>query len=290
MELLKLKSKVIKLHDYAAFDVSEFIPDFTVNEDKLEKDIHRQLAVRGTKVEADVVSDGDVVEISSESKMAKFNKPSVMINVGKGLFDKALETALVGMKKGEKKEVAAFGGKASANITVNRIIHTILPELAESELKEIRKECINRQIDRLIDEDEDADIASAMLCLKVVENSEFVFDDAEKAWVEEMIEEKIADFDEEEILDVLRDIHFSTFKTAVIGCDMAEAEDDVLTEEDYEKYIEKHLAYDENLNYKDVMEDNPRIQFMINRYAEKYIEVIDRFVAEEFKKALNREY
>lgn len=291
MELLKLKSKVTELYDYAALDVSEFIPEFTVNEDKLEKDIQRQLAVRGTQVEADVVFGGDVVEISSESEMAKFNKPSVMINVGKGLFDKVLETALVGMKKGEKKKVAVAGGKTSANITVKRVIHTQLPKLSEPELKEIRKECINRQIDRLIDEDEDADMASAMLCQKVAENSEFVFDDAEKAWVEKMIEAKIADIDIEDAMkDFMRNIHFSTFKTAVIGCGMAEAAGDILTEEDYEKNIAGHMAYDETLTHEKAMEEYPKIQFMIDRYAGKYIEVIDRYIAEEFKKALNREY
>lgn len=291
MELLKLKSKVTKLYDYSDFDVSEYIPDFTVNEEKLEKDINRQLAVRGTKVEADVVSEGDLVEISSESEIAKFNKPAVMINVGKGLFDKALETALTGMKKGEKKEVAVAGGKASASITVNRIMHTQLPKMSEPELKEIRKECINRQIDRLIDEEEDADMASAMLCQNVAENSEFVFDDAEKAWVEEMIEAKLADFDAEDVLkDMMKNIHFSSFKTAIIGCGMAETEGDILTQEDYEKNIAGHMAYDETLTREKAMEEYPKIQFMIDRYAGKYIEVIDRYIAEEFKKALNREY
>lgn len=291
MELLKLKSKVTELYDYAALDVSEFIPEFTVNEDKLEKDIQRQLAVRGIKMEADVVSDGDVVEIASESEMAKFNKPSVMINVGKGLFDKVLETALVGMKKGEKKKVAVAGGKGSANITVKRVIHTQLPDLSEAELKEIRKECINRQIDRLIDEEEDADMASAMICQQIAENSEFVFDDAEKTWVEEMIEAKIADIDIEDAMkEMMKNIHFSTFKTAVIGCEMAENEGDILTEEDYEKNIAGHMAYDETLTPEKAMEEYPKIQFMIDRYAGKYIEVIDRYVAEEFKKALNREY
>lgn len=74
-----------------------------------------------TRIEA-----GDVVTLSAQSSLPKFNKPSLVLTVGGGLFDKAFEQQLLGREAGES--FTAQAQDTPVEVTVRTVRRTIFPE------------------------------------------------------------------------------------------------------------------------------------------------------------------
>ena len=64
-EVLRLKSKAVKVFDYSGLDLSEFIPEFTPDEEVLKKDLDRVLKAYGKKIEGETAEAGDMIVITS---------------------------------------------------------------------------------------------------------------------------------------------------------------------------------------------------------------------------------
>ena len=89
-EVLRLKTKAIKVFDYRNLDLSEFVPEFTPDEEALKKDMDRMLKAYGKKIEGETVEAGDMIVLTCASDTPKFNKKGITLIVGKGFFSKAM--------------------------------------------------------------------------------------------------------------------------------------------------------------------------------------------------------
>lgn len=74
----------------------------------------------------DRVERGDVVVLALESEKEKFNRPSVYVTVGGGIFDRELEEQLLGRGIGECFEGGVEG--AAVKVTVQKASRTVFPE------------------------------------------------------------------------------------------------------------------------------------------------------------------
>lgn len=87
----------------------------------------KHLTRSGKKNEpASVLEKGDVAVLSLESELAKFNRPSVFITVGGGLFDKEFEETLIGRSVNETFETEKDG--KAVKVTVKQAMRTVFPE------------------------------------------------------------------------------------------------------------------------------------------------------------------
>lgn len=72
------------------------------------------------------VESGDVTVLSLESEIEKFNKPTVFVTVGGGLFNAEFEEKLIGHSVGETFETSVDG--KVVKVTVKQASRTVFPE------------------------------------------------------------------------------------------------------------------------------------------------------------------
>lgn len=72
------------------------------------------------------VENGDVTVLSLESGIEKFNKPTVFVTVGGGLFNAEFEEKLVGHSVGETFDITVDGN--AVKVTVKQASRTVFPE------------------------------------------------------------------------------------------------------------------------------------------------------------------
>lgn len=90
----------------------------------------KHLTRTGKKSEAvSVIEKGDVVVLSLESEMEKYNRPTVFITIGSGLFDPDFEQMLIGRNTGETFELTVQG--KTVNVTVKQATRTVFPAPAD---------------------------------------------------------------------------------------------------------------------------------------------------------------
>ncbi len=323
-ETLRLKSKAIKVFDYRNLDLSEYIPEFTPDEEVLKKDLDRMLKAYGKKIEGESVESGDMIVLSCESETPKFNKKSITVMVGKGFFSKELEEKLVGIKKGEEFRLEADGAKITGN--VEKITRTIIPELTDESVadlgiegvgsvKDLKALCVDKQIGKLLDDIEEADMASAFLWQKLSEESVFEMDEEELRRADEQAaikekeleaqkpvfeteEERIAfekEYEEEygesysevDMGEFTKNMYRMELQLGAMGYEEALRQGMALTYDDYEKYIGSMKEY-----FPDLDMDAMKAKFTVENFAkERYNDIIckelDDYVHSEFKKKMN---
>ena len=323
-EVLRLKTKAIKVFDYRNLDLSEFVPEFTPDEEALKKDMDRMLKAYGKKIEGETVEAGDMIVLTCASDTPKFNKKGLTLIVGKGFFSKDLEAKLVGLKKGEEFRLEADGAKITG--TVDKITRTIMPELTDESIaslgiedvgsvKDLRMLCVDKQIEKLLDDIEEADMASAYLWQKLSEESVFEMDEEElrradeeadikekemeeNKTVFETEEERLAfekEYEEEygepyselDLGEFTKNMYRMELKLGAMGYEEAVKQDKVLTYDDYEKYIESLKEY-----FPDLSIDEMKAKFTVDSFAkERYNDIIckelDEHVHSEFKNKMN---
>ncbi len=69
------------------------------------KAIVKEQLILSAVPEGTCAMEGDTLTISTVSELPKFNKPRVTVSIGRGLYDKTLEEALIGKTVGESCEV-----------------------------------------------------------------------------------------------------------------------------------------------------------------------------------------
>jgi FKBP-type peptidyl-prolyl cis-trans isomerase (trigger factor) len=321
---IELRSKVTTVYDYKTVDISSYIPAFTPDEAQLEKDLMRVLKAHGTKESPITVEEGDMVTLSCDSETPRFNKNQLVVMVGKGLFSKDLEAQLPGKKLGVPFTVTADGVKVHG--LVEKISRTILPELTDENVAgfgmegietvtDLKRYCVDRQLDRMLDDSEDMDFASAAVWQALSDNSEYVLDEGEKARAlvraeakeaeiesqkpvfetEEERQKFLADYEEEygepyedvDIGKLMREMFLTELKIGAMGCETARREGSLLTEDDYSDFIRRYMEA-----MPDATEEDVRRKYAVEDYAiEQYNSIIcdrlDLYVRETFKKAMN---
>ena len=115
-----MKSKVTKLYDYTQAEIPSQLRLWRVSEDALDRQLILLSRSHAQELDVEQVQSGDSVACRGESAVGRWNKPVLLFYPGHGLCEKAIEDALVGMKPGESKTVAASEGDVT--LTVIRIV------------------------------------------------------------------------------------------------------------------------------------------------------------------------
>ncbi len=314
-----IKSRAKKIVDYKAIDLSQYTKNFTVDQALLEKDMNRILRGYSKKVEADKVESGDMVTLSCKSENSKYNKENLVIPVGRGMFSKELEKDMIG--KGKEAENHCKCDGVDVAYKISRIVRTILPELTDQgvaslgmedvkSVADLRRYCINKQVDNYVLDAEEADMASALLWQTVAAESEFIYDPEELKLEEEAAiknlqemenrPEEPADEDQEEFFEdeeenapemdmeaFFKQISVTELETAVIGRQMMLEKGKNLSKADYQAYIEKRKKLYPELSEAQLLEKYPEKKYYIETYAEYFCLEMDAYVAEYFKKTVN---
>ena len=128
------QTRVLSAWDYRQGDLSEFCLPFEADREALAESL---LAVRkkyALRVPVDRVEEGNIVTLRCRSEKAKFQRESVKINVGKGLYSKELESQLPGLAVGDERELTVGG--AAVAVRVLQVERTVLPELTDEFVSE----------------------------------------------------------------------------------------------------------------------------------------------------------
>lgn len=320
---LVIKTKTVGKFDFTKADISELIPVYSVDEKQLETDINRILKSHGKKVEATDVADGDMVTVNCQSDIPKFNKAGIIVLVGKGLFSNELEEQLIGKDVGDgftatvdEKEVA---------VTIVKSSRTILPELTDENVSgfgmdgitsvlDLKRLCIDKQLDRLLDDFEPLDGASAKIWEQLGNEIAVEFDPEEEAFAVEKanrqlveINERMAMLSEEEKaayeeeyeeefgedrneIDMeafVRNMYINEVRLAAYGYSQVKGTDAELTEEQYEAKIDKWMVYHEGMSRDEVKALHTQMDFLIDGYSEMVCKEIDKYTLECFKNKMN---
>ena len=311
-EQIRLKSRAEEVYDFRQVDISQFLTGFTADEGLLQKDLDRILRRHGRKEEAAAVSEGDTVTVSCASELPRYNKKGMPVQIGKGLFNRELEQDMIGMGKGETKEFAVDGSKVT--VTVDRIIHTVLPELSDEAVAgfgmegitstaDLRRFCIGKQVETFVLEDENPDMASAYVWQELAKHSVVVRDPEEIAFAENKAEKKLAELskmpgesedpDKESglgiDLDMLRNMYFNELDLAAIGEKMMEEDGEALTMDDYAGHIGRLMEAYPNKSREELEQENTVLNYAIEKYADYLAHALDVYVAGKFKEHFTKE-
>ncbi|MBQ7702895.1 MAG: hypothetical protein IJT40_00820 [Firmicutes bacterium] len=321
---LTLKTKATKIFDYTTVEIDGYIPEFTPDEAAMKKDIDRLFRAYGRKVEGETVEDGDMIVLTCTSETPKFNKTGITVLVGKGLFSKELEEKLLGVKAGEPFSLTVDGVEVTG--TVDRITRTVLPELNDENVAalgldgvetvhDLKRYCVDKQIDRLLDEMDECDQASAVVWMALNDNSEFELDEEELNQAMEEAEKKIAElnaaeptfespeeeeaykaeFEEEsgeareeiDMDEMVRGMYLMEVKLGAMGYEEAVKRGLLVTEEDYDKFIDSIKEYYPNQTLDEVKAAHPVEKFARERYNDIICKDMDLYVHNRFKEKMN---
>lgn len=170
--------------------------------------------IRKKTVDVDVIEKGDVVSLSLESEIEKFNRPNVFMTIGSGLFDAEFEQMLIGHKSGDAFDATVQ--EKTVKVTVKQATRTIFPEPTDEMALQYGKEhdgfegiqtiedYRNRIIDNYIEEKRREIFYDAMDEIQnyVLTHSDWEFDDGE---IQECVNAEKKHID----MDVRREAHKS---------------------------------------------------------------------------------
>lgn len=203
-----MRSKVIKLYDHTQAEVPAELIRWRIPEEQVDRELESLARSHAREIDADAVQTGDSVFCRGESAVPRWNKPVLLFYPGHGLCEQVLEDALVGMKPGESRTVAASEGEVTLTVTrvVRREAHPIDDELVKLEnvqgvetLADYRK-WYRDKTEKWNHDHQMCGLARHLL-EEIVAKSEYDIDQAEElAWCEEQAA-MLRKFDEERGVD-----------------------------------------------------------------------------------------
>ena len=125
-----MKSQLLELKNYMALPLPEGLEQTFPSEalaSEINNDIQRDLLSHRRLVEQTTVAEGDAVTVALAGPTPKYCKKALPLNVGRGLFDAALESALVGRQINETFTAPSAAG--DVEITVLHCRRTEVPSL-----------------------------------------------------------------------------------------------------------------------------------------------------------------
>lgn len=316
---LSVKTKMIGSFDMNTVDIDSMIPDYQVDEKLLNRDIERILKANGTRTEVDEVQAGDTVVLSCISKNSKFNKDNITVIVGKGLYSKELENALIGRKVGEEHiyRINDF----SVMATVKKCERIILPELTDenvaafgndeySSVRELKKYCIDKQIAKYLDDCEELEMAQSQFWMSIGNAVTFEYDDEEYAFmlknaekrfseienniqngeiepVEDSGEDESASADDMNMEEFFKKIYITNLRMAAYGYSLYAGTDKEITTDSYNEFIRKWSFYYDTMTEDEIKEKHPLMEYVLDYYSELGCNEVDDFAIKYFKKKMN---
>ena len=139
-----MKSKATKVRDFKEIVkipegfVKVEVTDLTAD---IENELQRIAKKFGRLIEAspgEKLENGDIAVLKLSSSNPKFQKDKLPVSVGKGFFNKAIESELIGMPVGDKKEIEAEESKVVIEVisAKKRQIPPITLEMIIKDMKE----------------------------------------------------------------------------------------------------------------------------------------------------------
>ena len=101
------------------------------------KSIVREQLVLAPLPEGTAAEEGDTAVLRTESELPKFNKPGVTVTLGRGLYNRDLEAALIGLKVGETACVTV--NDQSVKATVLTLKRKQVPEPTDEMVKALEQ-------------------------------------------------------------------------------------------------------------------------------------------------------
>lgn len=104
-------------------DISRYLDEVDLTIIPTEKDIESEMVKALVKahitfepVGNNPIETGDTVKLCTKSDIPKFNKPEVTVTVGRGLYSKDIETAVIGKKAGDEFAVEINGQAVAVSV------------------------------------------------------------------------------------------------------------------------------------------------------------------------------
>lgn len=127
-----MRSQLLEMKNYMTLPLEEldqhFPPSALASE--VNNDVQRDLLSHRRLTDCDTVAAGDTVTVCLEGSTPRYQRKALPLTVGKGLFDPALEAALVGRAVGERFSAPSAEGPVPA--TVLQCCRRIVPELNDA--------------------------------------------------------------------------------------------------------------------------------------------------------------
>lgn len=304
-EYLTLRSQALEIYDYQQVDISPYLTGFTPDEAQLEKDLQRQLRRYGKTVSVTCVEPGDTAVLRCRSDKPRFHRDSVTLVVGRGLLDKELESQLPGMTVGQRRSLSSSEGPVEVELL--SATRSQLPDRTDEAIaalgiegirtmNDLRRRCLQKQVEGFLIEDENPDMASAWVWQQVAKNSRFRRDPEEVAWMDRRAEKKYEEMRQRGDLEgmdgpdgITKDVFFQVNLTeldlATIGEALLRQENALLTPADYEARLDKLTeAYPEK-SRQQLMEEESPFDFACSHYADVLAQRIDDYVSRCFRDA-----
>lgn len=311
---LIFKSKLIKEYDPKQTDVSQFKIPLKVDQSLYERDLLNFRRRFALCEEASDVQKNDMATISCNSALPRFNKNSVTIRIGMGLFSRELEDQITGWKVGQSGTVTVKEQEVS--VTVESAKREVLPEITDElalrcgdpnikTAEDIFAYCKGKQFDEVLEEP--LDEAFTYLSRIVFEECEFDIDEEELTAARERMVSEFAghsaiagrnlddvpdeEFEEmfsctkEEITESMKMSGEYILKAAVLGQVMLERAGKLYTEDDYENYINRCM----NANGKseeEVRSERTVFGFILDNYGDYCMNELEALALRKLKEGI----
>ena len=292
MQQLKLRSEIIKSCPFDSIDISAFVVPLKADEARYEQDIKKFCRKFAKKVKAADAAEDDMATISCESENPRFQKKSITLRLGLGLYSKELEEKICGMKVGESKKITAEGSAVKVTLlsSERELIPPLTDDLAlkcsDPDIKtaeDIKEYCRFKQYEDIVDEH--FDDAYSFFSKELLGRSEFSFKQDEiqaslseaKKSMSPNAQSNVSgeDFD---IAEFEHKLARSMLIAALFGQEMA-----AVTEADYEEYLEK-TALASECSTEEVRSSEPVMEYLIYAYSDIFIEKTEKYVLKRLKR------
>ena len=134
-----MRSKLIKMYDYKLTKLPEevYIEEEKIRE-YMDNYIQRALVKYKKTTHPDIIEKGDIVIIDIEGGLPKYNRKKLGINVGRNLYNKEIEEALVGKAAGMEFDAEADG--VNVHVCVKDVTRRVAPKLTEEVVAGLMKD------------------------------------------------------------------------------------------------------------------------------------------------------
>ena len=283
---LRLKSRLVQGCRFEDVDLSRFAVPLVPDAARTQEELDRFLRGFAQTIAVPDVEAGDMATIACRSSNPRFCRERITVRVGMGLYSRALEEALVGMRVGETRRVDVEGTDVEA--TVCACTRQVMPELTDELARrsglpgvrtadDVREYCRFKQYDEAVEDN--ADDAFTYLGGEVVRRSDFELDEEERevslalaySYLNLDEDEDVADeeagYDRKQIAQQVAE---STLLAAALG-----QEETVITAEDYEEYLRRRATAFE-CTVEEMREREPLCEYLLCTYSDWYLEEAER--------------
>lgn len=266
----RFKSKVIKVFDYKKVSLNEVVKGFQLSKEDLEEELLKIQKQYASIKDVDTIKKDDFVILNCSSNNPKFNKSNINVKIGLGLFNKELESKLIGSNLHECKEFIIQNDQV--RVTIESIKRKELPELTDQNIssfhidgirtiKQLKEKIYTERCNEYVEEMSES--IALYIGEKVVSRSQFELDEKEIEMQKQvgikMAKDMIASsgydpntIDEKSMLEIsgrtknehfkfVSDIFVSSFKSALIGFKQMKDDNYQLPENGYEQAIALYL-------------------------------------------------